>query len=51
MAKYPCRNCLYFKVCGDNTRTRPCDGRKTKTDAKKERAASKGENKNEVCNH
>ena len=43
MPKYPCRNCLYFKVCGDNTRTRHCDGRKTKTDAKKEKTAMNGE--------
>lgn len=36
MSKYPCRNCIYFKVCGENTRTKPCDGRTTKTDKKKE---------------
>jgi len=34
-AKYPCRNCVYFKVCGDNMRTVPCDGRMTKTEQKK----------------
>ena len=27
--KYPCRNCKYFKACGDNTRTMPCKGRET----------------------
>ena len=30
--KYPCQNCIYFKVCGENTRTMPCDGRKTKSE-------------------
>lgn len=28
--KYPCRNCVYFKVCGENMRTQKCKGRKTK---------------------
>lgn len=28
--KYPCRNCKYFKVCGQLTRTEPCNGRKLK---------------------
>lgn len=27
--KYPCRNCVYFKACGDNTRTAFCGGRMT----------------------
>ena len=35
-AKYPCRNCVYFEICGDNTRTEPCKGRKTKGEKKKE---------------
>lgn len=30
--KYPCRNCVYYFVCGDNTRTHPCKGRLTKTE-------------------
>ena len=34
--KYPCRNCIYFKACGDNMRTEPCKGRKTKSELKKE---------------
>ena len=34
--KNPCRGCIYFKVCGENTRTKPCDGRTTKTDKKRE---------------
>ena len=32
--KYPCRSCVYFKACGDNTRTMPCDGRQTKRQQK-----------------
>ena len=36
-AKYPCRNCVYFKACGDNMRTEPCKGRKTKSELKKEK--------------
>lgn len=28
--KYPCRNCIYFKVCGSTNRTRPCEGRETR---------------------
>lgn len=34
--KYPCRNCIYFKACGETTRTEPCDGRMTKSEKKKE---------------
>ena len=30
MAIYPCRNCIYTTACGESTRTKPCDGRKTK---------------------
>lgn len=30
MPKYPCRGCVYFKVCGESTRTEPCYGRMTK---------------------
>lgn len=33
--KHPCQNCIYFKTCGETTRTAPCAGRQTKTDAKK----------------
>ena len=32
MPKYPCRGCVYYKVCGENTRTAPCYGRMTKRD-------------------
>ena len=33
--KYPCRNCVYFKTCGDNTRTELCKGRMTKSEQKR----------------
>ena len=36
MAQYPCRNCIYFKTCGDNMRTQECKGRKTRKDQKEE---------------
>lgn len=35
--KYPCKGCVYFATCGDNTRTEPCNGRKTKSEKKKEK--------------
>lgn len=41
MAKYPCRNCVYFKQCGSTTRTEACEGRMTKT-GKKKQCNSKG---------
>lgn len=34
--KYPCRGCVYFTTCGENTRTAPCEGRVTKSKRKKE---------------
>ena len=37
MAEYPCRNCIYFKECGENMRTEPCDGRITKRESAYER--------------
>lgn len=37
MAIKPCQGCIYFKTCGEHTRTMPCDGRRTKTDVKKEK--------------
>lgn len=33
--KYPCKGCVYFSTCGDNTRTEPCNGRETKSERKK----------------
>lgn len=32
--KRPCIGCVYFAVCGETTRTQPCDGRQTKTSKK-----------------
>ena len=37
MPQKPCVGCVYFMACGDNTRTEPCYGRKTKSDVKKEK--------------
>ena len=34
--KHPCIGCVYFKACGETNRTMPCEGRKTKSDQKKE---------------
>lgn len=34
--KYPCQGCVYFTACGENTRTMPCKGRKTKSEKKEE---------------
>lgn len=39
--KYPCRNCVYFKTCGENTRTESCKGRQTKTEQKANKATTK----------
>ena len=35
MSQYPCRGCIYYKECGESTRTMPCKGRTTKTDIKR----------------
>lgn len=32
--KYPCRGCVYFTTCDENTRTAPCEGRVTKYERK-----------------
>ena len=42
--KFPCRSCIYFKVCGKSTHTYPCEGRKTEKEKKQE---EKKEKKNE----
>ena len=34
--KKPCQDCIYFKTCGETTRTMPCYGRETKSQKKKE---------------
>lgn len=36
MTQYPCRGCIYFKECGNNNRTVPCEGRVTKSQKKAE---------------
>lgn len=28
--KHPCQGCVYFKECGNTSRTVPCNGRQTK---------------------
>ena len=35
-SKRPCIGCIYFKACGETTRTMPCEGRMTKSEKKKE---------------
>ena len=30
MPKHPCQGCVYYKSCGESTRTEPCYGRMTK---------------------
>lgn len=30
----PCIGCVYYAACGSTTRTAPCDGRKTKREAR-----------------
>lgn len=34
--KYPCRGCIYFKICGSYTRTQACAGRELKSTKGKE---------------
>ena len=31
----PCIGCIYYSACGSTTRTAPCDGRMTKSEARK----------------
>lgn len=33
-AKYPCRSCIYCKICGNTNRKEVCHGRMTKTEKK-----------------
>lgn len=35
MAKHPCINCKYFKVCGNTNRTVKCNGRELKPKRKR----------------
>lgn len=34
--QYPCRGCVYYAACGSSMRTAHCDGRKTKSELRKE---------------
>lgn len=34
--KHPCISCIYFKACGETTRTMPCNGRMIKSEKKRE---------------
>ena len=34
MPKHPCQSCVYYRVCGESTRTEPCNGRMTKRELK-----------------
>ena len=38
MPKHPCQACVYFKVCGETTRTKPCYGRMTERERRAENA-------------
>ena len=38
--KHPCQGCVYFNACGENTRTMPCAGRVTKSQAKQQAKAN-----------
>ena len=33
--KHPCIGCIYFKACGETTRTEPFNGKMTKSEKKK----------------
>lgn len=35
--KHPCQGCVYYTACGESGRTMPCEGRKTKSEQKKEK--------------
>ena len=36
MVKHTCQGCIYYKACGESTRTAPCNGRMTKRESKKQ---------------
>ena len=42
IVKHPCICCIYFKVCGETNRTMPCEGRKTKSEKKREEKNENG---------
>lgn len=31
---HPCQGCVYYAACGSSTRTAPCEGRRTRTQAR-----------------
>ena len=33
----PCIGCVYYAACGSSTRTMPCNGRKTKSELRREK--------------
>lgn len=35
--KHPCVGCVYYKACGNTTRTERCNGRMTKSEQKNRR--------------
>ena len=39
--KHPCQGCVYYKACGNMAKTEPCKGRQTKTEQKRNKAATK----------
>ena len=36
MPIHPCQGCVYYKVCGESTRTSPCYGRMTERERRKD---------------
>ena len=36
MPIHPCQGCVYYKACGESTRTEPCYGRITKRERSRE---------------
>lgn len=40
--RYPCRSCVYFKVCWNSNRREFCAGRKTKRQQKREKQKEAG---------
>ena len=39
--KHPCQGCIYYKACGSTSRREPCNGRKTKSEQKREEGRKK----------
>lgn len=36
MPKHPCQGCIFYKACGESTRTAPCYGRRTKREVQRD---------------